>query len=355
MLNILKGTEPGVTAGLDVGGARIKVVVPRFRKTVLAGAGDSEAMGIAGGKVCDEKGAARSLAEALAKAEQAARLKIKKVFLGISPAEAEFLPVHARAAFKKRRVIRKKDLDTLLRAGGVPLPAGHQVVQVFPREFSGPGHFAFRSPAGIEGEYLEWRGMAVTVQKSLVDRLTSLLNELGIGVAGIALNVAAAAGAVLGEVEKQVGAAVFDLGSQTTGFALFKNGVLWEAGVLPVGSAHITADLAIGLGTSLAAAESLKRRTGLCGGDDEREAVFIVRARVEETLSLLKERIGTRTAFPCGIVLTGGGALLKGLPELTAEFFGVPVRVGAPRGCVFPAGFSPDPAWCASVGLIQQN
>jgi cell division protein FtsA len=354
--NILKGAKPAAAAALDAGSDRIRVAVPRAGKpAVLAGVGESEAVGIAGGRVSDEGAAARSFAEAVAKAEQMSRLKIRKVFLGISTTEAEFLPVRAGTAFKNGRPIRKKDIGALLElAGNADVPAGRQVIQVFGGEFAGPGFFAHRSQSGGKGHHYEWRGKALTVQKSLVEQLTSLLRRLGIEVAEITLSVTAAAGTVLGEAEKQVGTAVVDLGSATTSVAFYKNGILWEAGVLPVGGAHITADLAIGLGCSLAAAEELKRQIGLCGGKKDRDAVFIARARAEEILAMAGELIGRQNVFPRGIVLTGGGALLRGLPELAAEFFEVPVRLGTPR-CVFPAGFSPDPAWCASVGLVQQK
>jgi len=346
-------------AGLDVGSALIKVVVARARRPgLITGAGVSVAAGISPGEIYDPRAAARSVAEALAQAAGVSRAKIKRVSLGISGWGVQVFDGRARIVFKEKREIYRKDPESLLKmAGNLQLPAGRRVIQVVPQEFWLDGLVTAKLPIGLVSGCLECRAKVVTADRKLIDKLTSFLDILGIRVARLTVNVLAAAGVTLGETEKQLGVALFDLGSSTTGAAVFRNGVLLQMDVLPVGGAHVTSDLAIGLGTSLASAESLKKQVGLNGGPEYKGAVGIIRARIEEMFAMLKEKIVSNNLLPCGIVLTGGGALLKGLPEAAAEYFGVSVRVGTPRVNRFPAGTAPDPIWCASVGLTagEQN
>ncbi len=349
--------------GLDVGSAVVKVVVARARRPgLIIGAGISPSAGISKGKVVDAQAAGRSLAEALKQAAAMARVKINKVCLGISGGSVQAQKTRARVVFKKRRVIRRKDIEHLnAAAGAFLLPPGRQVIQILPQEFCTGSFVTARPPFGEMVDYLECRAIVITADQELIKQLSSILNLLGVKVTGVVCNALAAARITLGEVEKQLGVAIVDLGSSATGVGLFKNGALLGVNVLPVGSAHITSDLAIGLGTSLASAEVIKRQCGLSGDRQCAGILPIIRARVEEMFSLWKEEIEEKiepgALLPCGIVLTGGGALLKGLPEAAAQRFGVPVRVGSPQVNKFPAGIDPGPVWCASVGLTagEQN
>jgi cell division protein FtsA len=182
---------------------------------------------------------------------------------------------------------------------------------------------------------------------------------------------------VLNDNEMELGVAIADIGGGTTDFAIFQDGSVLHTAVIPVGGNHVTNDLAIGMRTSLQDAESAKINYGHALpqliprdeiidiqpiGSERVQGVprlyvaEIIQPRAEEIIHMLRtelRRTGLEGLLPGGLVLTGGGAKLLGLPELASEILDLPVRVGVPMGVRGMSDKVAGPSFATAVGLIK--
>jgi cell division protein FtsA len=228
----------------------------------------------------------------------------------------------------------------------------------------------------MTGSRLEVNVHVVTGSSSSMQNMIACVNRAGVEVAETALEQLAASEAVLTPDEKELGAALVDVGGGTTDFAVFERGSLWHTGVLAIGGDHFTNDIAVGLRMPIPDAERLKRRSGcaltsLVPEDETMEVASIAgrRARVmprrvlseilqpraEEVCHLLWDEIrraGYEKSLNSGIVLTGGGAMLEGMAEIAEQIFDMPVRRAAPEGVGGLADHVNNPAFATSVGLV---
>jgi cell division protein FtsA len=87
-----------------------------------------------------------------------------------------------------------------------------------------------------------------------------------------------------------------------------------------------------------------------------REICEILQPRAEEMISLVREdlsRSGWDNQLRGGVVLTGGGAQLDGLLELTGQVFGASARYGIAHGLGGLVDVLASPGWAASAGLLR--
>jgi len=190
----------------------------------------------------------------------------------------------------------------------------------------------------------------------------------------------AAANAVLTPQQKELGVALIDMGAATTSLAVFEEGELMHLAVLPIGSANITNDIAIGLKTDVAIAESIKKQHGTCMfaktdkdktnqnrkkieifdkssslNFTKKNLVDIIEPRVSEILDLIQKelkKIGRQELLPGGVVLTGGGARIPKIKELTRETLKLACEIGKPKGIL---GLQDDPAMATVAGLVLEG
>jgi cell division protein FtsA len=185
----------------------------------------------------------------------------------------------------------------------------------------------------------------------------------------------AAAEAVLTQDEKELGVALVDIGGGTTDLAIYERGNLWHTAVVAVGGDHFTSDIAVGLRTPIPDAEKLKRKSGcaLSSMVDEDETIDvasvggrkprlmarrilseILQPRAEEIFHLVWDEIrraGYEKSLNSGIVLTGGGAILEGMPEIAEQIFDLPIRRGTPVGVGGLADHISSPVFATPVGI----
>ncbi|MGB9802722.1 cell division FtsA domain-containing protein, partial [Desulfofundulus sp.] len=196
---------------------------------------------------------------------------------------------------------------------------------------------------------LSMQARLVTVDSQMVTQFIKTVEKAGYQVSEVLINSLVVAQGVLSTVEKELGTALVDLGGGTTAITVFKRGTLVDMTVLPVGGEHITSDLAIGVRTSLEAAEKVKRDIGLLpqegfsvelpsmGGLASRRVSLavirqIIESRVLEILDLIKQsiaRIAPGNELPGGVVFTGSGSCLKGLADLASRVLQLPVRLAS--------------------------
>lgn len=275
--------------------------------------------------------------------------------------------------------VTEEDIDDSLAEGAaIATPEDCLTLHTSPIDFKVDGADIMSDPIGLSGGILSTEMLGIGVRRSVLDNLSALVERCGLKVDVFAAAPFAAAEATLLEDEKELGVALINIGASSTGYAIYDNGVLIDAGGAPIGSGHITKDIAQIFGTPLAHAERVKTLHGaaLIGpGDEHRYLDFpqlgvvgetarasradlceVIIPRMEEIFELVAKqwpqdmvrRSGLRRA-----VITGGGSLLVGAREIAERSLGVKARLGRPAlfGGAPEAASAPGFAVCA--GLIQ--
>jgi cell division protein FtsA len=227
----------------------------------------------------------------------------------------------------------------------------------------------------MTGARLEVNVHIVTGAVSSTQNIVACVNRAGVTVADTVIEQLAASEAVLTPDEKELGVALVDIGGGTADLAIFERGSIWHTGVVAVGGDHFTNDIAVGLRTPIPDAEKVKRKNGcaLSSMVDEDETIEvasvggrkprlmarrilseILQPRAEEIFHLVWDEIrraGYEKSLNSGIVLTGGGAILEGMPEIAEQIFDLPIRRGSPVGVGGLSDHVANPVFATPVGL----
>src|SRR5208282_2185962 len=385
--------KANIVVGVDIGSTKVCVLIAGVRPTDegssanLTTNGGHPALECMGVGVADSKGLRKGLIvnleatkvaveRALEQAEDVAGVAVEFALVGV--AGAHIKGVNSRGGImlgQRPRDVQREDMQRAIEgARGVTLPEDRVVLHVFPQEFFLDGQDNIRQPVGLLGQKLEANVHIVTASDTAEQNLVSALNLAGIKVSGTVLEPYAAAEACLSPEEREQGCCLLDLGAATTEMIAITDGVVRHTAAIPVGGDHFTNDLAVGLRTPVPEAEALKREHAcvfreMLRGDSPIEissvggrpprTVFsrmlteIVEPRATELLELVHAELkhGGLDSRIAGVVLTGGGARLRGMPDLVERLFGVPVRLGRPRGIArIPEEFA-QPEFTVAAGL----
>jgi len=370
--------------GLDVGTSKTTAIVgePGENGTLnIVGMGVAESHGIRRGLVVNLETAVDSIKKAVVEAELTAGIEIDNVYLALSgPHVKGFNSRGVVAVAGKNREITHEDVGRAIDAAkAVSLPTGRQILHVLPQDYVVDDQDGIGAPVGMTGARLEVNVHVVTGGVTATQNIIACVNRAGVRVMGTVLGQLAASEAVLTPDEKELGVALLDIGGGTTDLAIFERGSLWHTAVVGVGGDHFTNDIAVGLRMPIPEAERLKRRSGcaLSGMVDDEETIDVasvggrrprvmsrriltevLQPRAEEIFHLVWDEIrhaGYEKSLNSGIVLTGGGAILDGLPEIAEQIFDLPIRRGSPGGVSGGlADHVNSPAFATAVGLAQR-
>jgi len=341
--------------------------------------GAAESKGLRKGLIANIGAAATSVRRAIEEAESIAGVPVERVIVGVAGSHVR--GVNSRGGVTlghKPRDINRDDVHHAVDAArNISLPDDRVVLHVLPQEFLLDSHNNIRDPLGMIGGRLEVNVHLVTSSASAMQNLVIAINQAGVEVADTVLEPLASAESCLTQDERELGSCLLDIGGGTTELVVFGNGMLRHAAAIPVGGDHFTNDLAVGLRTPIPEAEKIKREYGCVFqdlivedqpieiasvGDRPPRTVFtrnlneIVEPRAQELLSLVRDELqrgGFSSLIPAGLVLTGGGAHLNGLVELSESMFHLPARVAVPRAIeAMPEQLS-RPEYATVVGLLQ--
>ena len=233
-----------------------------------------------------------------------------------------------------------------------------------------------REPVGMLGSRLGVSVHLVTGAATAVQNVVRSVNRAGLTVEDVVLQPLASGESVLTPDERELGVLLIDIGGGTADVALFRDGAVWHTAVIPLGGDHITNDIAVGLRTPPPSAEELKKLFGCAQAslvlEDETVEVpsiggrkprvlsrqtlaRIVQARVEEILTLVARGVnqaGLDDAATAGAVVTGGGTIMEGVPELAETILDLPVRRGIPKWVGGLYEQVESPVFATAVGLV---
>jgi cell division protein FtsA len=370
--------------GLDLGTTKICAVVGQLTESsddsgstgfkILA-VGKAPSTGIKKGVVINIEETVESIRKAIQEAERMAGVEISKVLVGVGGSHIKGINSTGVVGIKGKE-IEKGDIDRVMDASrAIAIPPDRMPLHVLPQEFKVDDQDGIRDPLGMMGIRLESRVHIVTAAQSATQNIIRCCQKTGLQVESMILQPLASAKAVLSKDEKDLGVALIDIGGGTTDIAIFHGGSIVHTVVLPLGGAHITQDLAIGLKTPHMEAEKLKIQSGCAlkqmiavgetvevpsvGGRparivDRKLLGEIIEPRLEEILQMVNREIiasGCAEILGGGVVLTGGTTLLEGVVELAEFVFDLPVKRAYPENV---SGFSDmvrSPAYSTAVGL----
>jgi cell division protein FtsA len=364
---------------IDVGTTKIVVLVAEKlgdNQFSIIGIGKAPSEGLKKGVVVNIGQAVHSIKMAVKEAELMAGYTIGSAYVGISGSHIHSMNSPGAVPIK-RGVVRVQDISNAIEAAqAVQLPEGQHVLHVLPQYFVVDGHDRVNDPIGMHGVRLEVLTHIITGSTASVADLVSCCEQAGVQVRDIILEPLASAHAVLSVDEQELGAGILDIGGGTSDFAVYQHGTIRHTMVLPIAGSQFTRDIAIGLRTTLEEAERIKRDyaaahlsyvnreqniDAVCIQGSERQQiphehlVMVVNARAYELLQFIKkdiEKFYITDYMASGLVLTGGGALLRGLDALAQEVLEVPVRIGLPQITYDMPMSLKSPIYATAYGLL---
>jgi cell division protein FtsA len=348
--------------GLDIGSTKVCTLIATVSEIGLEaiGIGVAESKGLKRGGVVHLDATVESIKKSVAAAESMAGCDVETVYVGLSgPHIKSFNSSGATALSPPAREIGAPDIGRATEtARAVALAPDRVIVHILPQEFAVDDQNGITDPLGMKGSRLEVNTHIVTSSRTAAENIVTAVNRSGLLVGDTVLEPIAAGEAVLVDDERELGTVLVDIGGSTTSVAIYHRGAIRHTVVVPLGSEHFTNDIAVGLRTGLPEAERIKREHGCAmspmaspdsvfevAGSGSRQPrpigqqvlADILQPRAEEIVFLVRNEIrgaGYDRQIGAGVVLTGGGAMLRGLTELTEHILDLPVRIGTCPGFV---------------------
>ena len=374
-----------LVVGLDLGTTKIAAIVGRkneFGKIEILGVGKSESLGVNRGVVVNIEQTVSSIKAAITIAADKAGVDIGEVIVGI--AGQHIKSMQHRGMITRKSLddeVNQKDIDDLIdNMHRLVMSPGEEIIHVIPQEYIIDKESGIKNPIGHAGIRLEGNFHIITGQVAAVKNIFKCVDRAGYKTVDLHLEPLASADAVLSDEEKEAGVILVDIGGGTTDVAIFHDSIIRHTAVIPFGGNIITEDLKEGCVIIRTQAEQLKVKFGsaLAQENQENEIISIpglrgrkhkeisvnflariIQARMQEILEFVLFEIkssGLEKKLSAGIVITGGGSLLKHLSSLVMLETGMDCRIGTPNEHL--AGNDDElknPSYATAVGLVMKG
>ncbi len=353
--------EQPIIVGLDIGTTKVVAIAGRkneYGKLEILGFGKSESQGVSHGVVMNIEQCIRSIEQAIEKCLASnPNLEIKEVYVGIAGQHIKSLQTRGdRVRVRVEEEINKEDIDLLVRDQyKTYIPAGDQIIDIVPQEFVVDSTPNVIDPIGMSGVKIGANFHIVTGDRNAIRNIKRCVDKANLKTRDLVLQPLASAAAVMNDEDLEAGVAIVDIGGGTTDMAVFYDGVLKHTAVIPYAGVNITNDIRNGLGVLRAQAEQMKVQFGTALADEANANAYItipglrglppkeisvknlaniIQARMQEILDYVVyhlKQIGLDKKLYGGIILTGGGAQLKHIIQLTEYVTGMGARIGYPN------------------------
>lgn len=380
--NEIPAYRPGLVAALDVGTSKIVCVIGRAEAGTLKVLGSAlrESAGLRAGTVTSLDAAEESIRDCVAAAESMADARIQNVLIGVNCGQPVSVTSRAVMALDGA-LVEDEHLRLLLREGRVRARLeGHEIIQSAPTTYVVDEARGVKDPSGMFCQKIGVAMHAVAVKPSPLQNLKLAVERSQLNVVGSMFGAYASGLSVLTEDEKQIGCTVIDMGGGVTSIAVFLEGNLVYADVVPVGGFAVTSDISRMLSAPLSAAERVKTLFGAALGEMDAGTdvvsvpqmgeqgedtalrvprsmlTRIIQARLEEIFAGVQEKLqasGFDVAAGNRAVLTGGASQLAGVRDLAARSLSKQVRLGRPQAFPGLAAASAGPDYATVIGLLM--
>jgi cell division protein FtsA len=372
-----------IVVGLDIGTTKIAAIAGRrneFGKIEVLGYGHTESIGVRRGVITNIENTVNSIQTAIKEAEQNSKVTIRTVNVGIAGQHIRSIQ-HRTSTIRpnSETEISQEDIDKFTSSiYNIAMNPGEKIIDVLPQEYIIDGEAGVKDPKGMLGHEMAASFHIVTAQTSAAQNIMKCIEKSGYNLQHMILQPLASAEAVLSTDEKEAGVVLVDIGGGTTDVAIFLDGIIRHTAVIPFGGEIITEDIKAGCSIIKKHAEDLKVKFGSALASENRaeEVVAIpglrgrapkeitlknlakiIQARMEEIIEAVYQEIkstGLEKRLIAGIVLTGGGSMLKHIEQLTQFMTGMDTRIGYPNEHL--ASNSADemtsPMYSTGLGLV---
>ncbi|MDD2780698.1 cell division protein FtsA [Sulfuricurvum sp.] len=365
---------------IDIGSTKVCALIAEIDDDNVAqiiGAGIAKAQGLRKGSITNIELASKSIKSALNDAKRVAGTELRSAVVTISGAYTKSLNSSGIVNIPNKEItlneIQRVMHTSLYNAN---IPNEFEVLHALPYNFKVDDQDFIEDPLGMNAARLEVETHIITTQKSNLNNLRKAVKAAGVDVESVVLSGYASAIAVLNADEKELGAAVVDMGGNTSNIVIHSGHAIRYNDFLGVGSNHITNDLSMALHTPLHTADNVKINYGslyapsndlielpVIGDESSSHEVSlevvhnVIYARVEETLMIIAQSIeksGLKEHMGAGVVLTGGFTKIEGLRELAIAILdNMPVRLAKPTDIGGLFDTLRDPSYSGAVGLVK--
>lgn len=381
--------KENIIAGLDIGSTSIRLVVGQNKanesgeQLQILGAVTVPAQGINRGVVNSIEDATSAISACLEKAERLIGVPVTNVWVGINGPNLKCEKSQGVVAVgRSDNEITEDDVNRAVEAAqALSVPPNYEILHVIPVRFAVDNQEDIKDPIGMTGVRLEVETLIIQGLSSQIKNLTKAIYRTSLEIEDLVLSPLAAAEVVIGSKQKELGAALINIGSSTTSLAVFEEGELLHAAVIPIGSEHITADVAIGLRCPINLAERIKLEYGSARSDkftkkdevdvsdlareenisedsmvvSKKYVAEIIEARVEEIFEKIDnelKKIDRSGMLPAGVFLIGDGAKLNDLVETAKNKLRLPACLGSNQNVSLAIDKVNDVNYLTALGLV---
>lgn len=372
-----------IICGIDVGNSAVKTIIAGVDREIIRpqimGIGSVPSNGLRRGAIFDMEETINNIGDSVNQAESMAGVKINRAYVSLNG-------LHIRTQLSRGVIvvsradseITQNDINRVVDAAStISLPPNREIIHAIPRSFTIDSQEHVKNALGMKGIRLEADVLLVEGLSPYVRNLAKCVNANNIEVAEFVFAPLAASKSILDKYQREHGVLNIDFGGGISSITLFHEGELVHTAILPVGSRHITNDIAVAFRTSIDKAEEIKRRHGSVSADENgkkgqvdlseilgeenlvvprKQIARIIDCRVSELFDLISAEIKKlpRTyLLPSGVVLAGGGANLEGLINFAKDHLKLSACVGKSHLAEELPDFASDPAFAVAAGLVM--
>lgn len=373
-------------AAIDIGTTKIVAIVGKKNengKIEILGLSKALSKGVKRGVVLNIEETVEAINTTVTDVQQRSGILFSEVFVGIAGQHIKSMKNRGyilRDSWEDE--IRKEEVFKLIEdMHKIHIDIGEEIIHVIPQNFIVDNETGVKSPIGMCGRRLEANFHIVVGQIAAAKNIEKCIRKSGLTVKDMILEPLASADAVLTEDEREAGVVLVDIGGGTTDVAVYYDNIIRHTAVIPFGGNVITKDIKEGCQILQRHAEMLKIQYGSALGDiapDDKvvsipgiagrepkeisfkSLAYIIQSRMEEIIDAVNFEIqnsGYADKLAAGVVITGGGAMLKHLPQLMKFKTAMDVRIGLPNEHLSGNARNEinQPMYATSVGLIMKG
>ncbi|MEP6617512.1 MAG: cell division protein FtsA [Ginsengibacter sp.] len=355
-------SEQPIIVGLDIGTTKIAAIAGRkneYGKLEILGFGRANSNGVQHGMVLNIDQTIKAIQTALENCYASnPNLTLSEVYVGIAGHHIKSLQTRGDIVrHNNDEEIKQSEIDQLVNDQyKTYIPAGDQIIDVIPQEFTVDNFQNIPDPIGYSGVKVGANFHIITGDKNAIRNINRSVDKAGLKTKDLVLQPLASAAAVMCDHDLEAGVAIVDIGGGTTDLAVFYEGILKHTAVIPFGGENITNDIKTGLGVLKTQAEQMKVQFGSALAEEAKANAFItipglrgmapkeisvknlagiIQARMSEIMDFVSyhlKQVGLdNRMLNGGVILTGGGSQLKHLIQLTEYITGLNARIGYPN------------------------